>query len=506
MSAHQQEPEQPNRPYSIDLSLELERQLDNESRPSTPPPAERPASLDQVVLTSIVQQLQKDVGVVTKERDTLKAELSKAESDKQGLQAILDQISTKYEKMEEELEKAKTKMLDDEHAISMLRTKVEESRYVPFRALTPTASDRYHRRGLMRLQTETRRMSQVSMPIDTSRVGVPALNFGGPSSNKRASFTPLTGSGAARMNGHKRISSVSDTGFLLSNTSSPDNLLIPSPNAQTVHMSDLQSSAPSHPPVSSNRFSGLFGRTSPPQSLDIPPQDSLVEELEALRREVKTIKSELEDTRHELLEANESREASEACAKALRDFIGETKSVKLPPMPTMTTGEEADTKKSASGWGAFRMWKMDPVVKAEGSNSGSAPPSSVGTRRLWQIDTAAKGSPNGSASSSPMTSAAPFAAKVGNFFGSRASISSIASSALPAPRPPLREPSYTGSDASSMEESVAEPISPVAEIPGATVMVCGTSDSSTDVSLPEPMKTLQKADTAVESISPLPQS
>jgi hypothetical protein len=452
--------------------------------------------MDQVVLTSIVQQLQKDVDVVTKERDKLQVDLSKAESDKQGLQETLDQLTTKYEKMGEELEHANAKMSDDENAITMLRTKVEESR-----------------RGLMRLQTENRRMS--SMSIDVSRAGVPA--FGGPSTNKRASFTPLTGSltGATRMNTHKRISSVSDSGFLLSSTNLPDQHLLPSPNPQTVHMSDLQSAPSSHPPVSSNRFSGLFGRTSPPQSLDLPPQDSLVEELEALRREVKKIKTELEDTKHELIEANESREASEACAKALRDFIGETKSVKLPPMPTMTTGEEADTKKSVSGWGAFRMWKMDPAAKPEGSNNASAPLASVGTRKLWQIDTAAKGAPNssGPASTSPSSgrataaaSAAPFASKVGSFFGSRGSISSIASSALPTPQLPSRKPSYTESDVSSMEESVAEPISPATEVLGPAVMVCGTSDSSTDFRLAEPVKTLQKPDADVENIFPMPES
>jgi hypothetical protein len=446
--------------------------------------------MDQVVLASIVQQLQKDVENVTKERDKLQEQLIKAESDKQGLQETLDQLSPKYEKLKEELEHANEKREDDEHAISMLRTKVEESR-----------------RGLMRLQTENRRMSQGPMTMDMSRAGVPA-------SNKRASFTPLTGTGATRMNGHKRISSVSDSNALLSNTSLPDNYLMPSPNAQTFHPSDTQLTAPSHPPVSSNRFSGLFSRSSPPNSLDLPSNDALIEELEALRREVKTVKTELEDTKHELLEANESREASEACAKALRDFIGETKSVKLPPMPTMTTGEEADTKKSGSGWGAFRMWKTEPAAKVEGGSSGSATPPSAGGRRLWQIDTAAKNAPNGGSASTPppplmrtasISSGAPFTTKVGNFFGSRGSISSVASSsALPIPPSVSREPSYTNSDVSSIGESVVEPISPAVEAPSATIIVRDTSASSADDSLPEPVKALQNPETAVKTILPIP--
>lgn len=368
----------------------------------------------------------------------------------------------------------------------------------------------------MRLQTENRRMSQGPMSIDLSRAGIPA--FGGPSSSKRASFTPLTGTGATRMNGHKRTPSVSDTSVLLPNTGIPDNSLIPSPNIQTTYLSDTQSTTSSHPPVSANRFSGLFGRPSPPQSLELPSHDSLLEELEALRKEVKATKAELEDTRHELLEANESREASEACAKALRDFIGETKSVKLPPMPTMTTGEEADTtKKSVSGWGAFRMWKMDPALKIEGSSSGtSATPPSAGARRLWSIDIAAKVPLNGASASTPpslmrsgsISSVAPFATKVGSFFGSRGSISSIASSALPPPQQPTsREPSYTNSDVSSIGESVVEPISPAMEAPTAIVMVRDTSASLAEDTLPEPVKAaLQKTGTDVDNILPISES
>lgn len=126
-----QDSEQPKRPYSIDLSLELERQLDNESLPPTPAPTAltaRPASLDQTVLASIIHQLQNSLTEVTKERDDLWEKLAKANGDKGGMEETLQQFSYKCEKMEEELEEAKAKMRDDEHAISMLRTKVEESR------------------------------------------------------------------------------------------------------------------------------------------------------------------------------------------------------------------------------------------------------------------------------------------------------------------------------------------------------------------------------------------
>jgi hypothetical protein len=353
-------------------------------------------------------------------------------------------------------------------------------------------------------------MSQVnSMAADTSRTGLTA--FATPLSSKRASFTPLTG--APRTNGHKRISSISDSGLLSSLGLSDNNSVNSNPITQTNHLADLSPS--SHPPISSRRFSGIFGRTSPPESFDTPPNDPLVEELEALRREMKAVKAELEDTRHELSEANEAQEASETCAKALRDFIAETQSsatqsesVKLPPMPTMTTGEEADAKKPSAGWGAFKLWKMEPAIHRD-PNEGPAP---VGTRRMWKVDPTARPAPSGtgSDSSSPSTCtssiAAPFATKIGGFFTSRGSISSAMSSDRPAPQSLHLQPSHNDSDTSSIQDSVVEPISP-SDVPGAPVMVRSTSaSSSTDFCLPEPMKTLQDPIAAPRNMSLTPKS
>ena len=116
------------RPYSIDLSLELERQLDNESLPPTPAPPIRPQSIDQTVLTSLVVQLRQTLAEITSDRDQLREKLVRAETDKNGAEEALHQFTTKCALIEDELEAAKVKMRDDEHAISMLRTKVEESR------------------------------------------------------------------------------------------------------------------------------------------------------------------------------------------------------------------------------------------------------------------------------------------------------------------------------------------------------------------------------------------
>ena len=360
----------------------------------------------------------------------------------------------------------------------------------------------------MRLQTEHRRTTHAStLSVETSRPGLT-----GPSSNKRASFISLT---SASINGHNRLSSVSDSTFLLPGLAVSDHGPVsPGRNLPTDYPFDHSPSASTHPPVSSRRISGIFGRTSSPEAYDLPSKDPLADEVEALRREMKAIKAELDDTKHELSEANEAREASETCANALRDFIAETQPtvsdsgpVRLPPIPTMTTGEEADTPKPASGWGAFRMWKLEPTGKSDPSESTSP----AGTRSLWKVDTSVKSPPNGPASMYSSTSssratpvAAPFAAKIGGFFSSRASISSTSSSSnQPALQTVPPQPSYNGSDTSSIQESVVEPISPASEVPGIPVMVRGSSvSSSTDLGLPEHVKISQEPVAAAGGILP----
>jgi hypothetical protein len=121
--------DQPKRPYSIDLSLELERQLDNESFPPTPAPAARPQSMDQHVLASLIRTLRTTVEDVTKDRDELHEQVTKLMSDKKGADDTVLQLSIRCTRMEEELEGAKVQMREDEHSINMLRTKVEESRW-----------------------------------------------------------------------------------------------------------------------------------------------------------------------------------------------------------------------------------------------------------------------------------------------------------------------------------------------------------------------------------------
>ncbi|KAF5336102.1 hypothetical protein D9611_006218 [Ephemerocybe angulata] len=427
------QPVPPRKHFSIDLSLELEQQLNMESPPVTP--AHFPVTatedlqqlheaLDPEVLAHLVSQLRHSLAEMTKERDGLAKLLAASHTKQASLNDALQHMTEKVTDLGEELNESRKKMRDDEEAISLLRAKVEESR-----------------RGLMRLQTEHKRQSMT--PIDVNRATMMLSN---PPTSKRASFTPLTGRST---NGHRRVSSVSD-GFALLGLTSPD--LNTSPNTQVLTLPDT---AGSNPPPSSARYPTLFGgRSSPPQSdamMDVPLSTS--ETLE-LKESIQRLKAQLEAVQHELSEANEARQASETCVEALRTFIAENNfsngessasSIKLPPPPTMTTGEEEpDTSKkrggaSQGGWG-FKLWGGD--AQAASTVPHSAPLS---------------GPP------------APFQRKLGGLFSSSrsASISSMHSATLP----PLqtnasnmqRLPSHGSSSDTS---SVTEPLSPGDDIHG----------------------------------------
>ncbi|KAL0060879.1 hypothetical protein AAF712_012343 [Marasmius tenuissimus] len=356
------------RPFSIDLSLELERQLESESLPSSPHNAESHPprdSLDPTVLAHIVMQLRQSLADMTKERDDLLALVSTAHSKEAELNDALQHMTDKATTMEEELTEARKKMRDDEEAINLLRSKVEESR-----------------RGLMRLQTENRRHSVA--PIDVPRTGLP-LPFGSPPSSKRASFTPLTGNPTARANSHKRLSSVSDIS------------LADDGQGQVITLSDV-------PTPASSRMSGFFGRSSPPR--DLPMSSS---ELESLKKELASVKTELEETRAELSEVTEAREASETCVKTLREFITENNigsgKVEEPPVVVSGQANSPTGGKQPGGWG-FGLWKVDTAV-------GGVPPGSTNSTNVSPSDPTAT-----------PTTATPFSRKIGGFFTRQPSVSS----------------------------------------------------------------------------------
>jgi hypothetical protein len=118
--------------FSIDLSLELERQLDMEgsppSTPNGPGPSTNRESLDPRVLSHIITQLRKSLEDMTRERDDLVKLLDSATGREASLQDTLQLMTEKATNYEEELTAARKKMKDDEEAIALLRNKVEESR------------------------------------------------------------------------------------------------------------------------------------------------------------------------------------------------------------------------------------------------------------------------------------------------------------------------------------------------------------------------------------------
>ncbi|KAF5369222.1 hypothetical protein D9757_010029 [Collybiopsis confluens] len=418
------------RPFSIDLSLELERQLEMDSDSLPPTPAYNATlqsapvlanmrdSLDPDVLAHIISQLRRSLADMSKERDDLVNLLSGAHSREAELEDALQHMTDKAVGMEEELMVARRKNKDDEEAISLLRSKVEESR-----------------RGLMRLQTENRRQSVIS-PLDLSRV-----NQSPPS--KRASFTPLTGSFSGRPNGHRRISSVSDSGIQALNLNLGLGL---ADTAQVLTVSSDNSMNPSPVP---SRVSGFFGSRSS------PPQEGMVTEsidILSLRKQMTSLKSDLEETRHELTEAIEAREASDTCVIALRAFIEENNvgtgrsstdstSLNLPPLPSTITGNDAGTlMTSKAGWGFGKLWSTRPVP------IGSAP--------------AAVESPS---PSTPVQMPSQLSKKIGGFFTRQPSISSTSSIPIPPEMQGAHRASMYSYESRSDTSSIAEPLSPASD-------------------------------------------
>lgn len=439
------------RPCSIDLTLELERQLDNESLPpSTPVDTQRPQSLDPQVLARIVTNLQSSLTEVTRHRDELANSLSQIQAREKDLTDTLTHMTDKCSILQENLNTANDKAKDDENTICVLRTKVEESRYVtPITYVSCSAVDSALRRGLMRLQSESRRQSQVPPGLDLPRASLASL--AGSQTSKRASFAPLTGSNAVRINAHRRISSVSDSGFAKLDIGSP--LGSPAPTNFTFPDNAMLTSKLAPLP----RSSGSFGCASPPPSVFQPEESA---EVEMLRKELISMRAELDEAKHELNEATEAREASELCVKALRVFIEENNvgatmsnaggSTATPPSSQV---EPKKSTQAAGSWG-FKLWRTEPLAKnPSGATSVPFIPSM----------------PNNVSSPPPQ----PLSRKLGEFFGARsASISSI----TPVKSPRAEgEAMYNGlSDTSSIEESLAEPVSPTSELPRPSVLVRDT--------------------------------
>ncbi|KAF5328225.1 hypothetical protein D9619_013446 [Psilocybe cf. subviscida] len=454
--------------FSIDYSLELERELAMESPPQTPmratastsPALDRQASQssrsafsearsvestpDPEVLAHIVTQLRHSLADMTKEKEELVKLLATANTEEANAKDALQVMTDKATEAEEALAELRKKAREDEEQITMLRAKVEESR-----------------RGLMRLQTENRRASMA--PIDIARAsaaGGGLASFGTTPSAKRASFIPLTGSG--KPGGHKRSPSVNDAAAM----STPDHV-------RAANIASAEAALSGAPSSNSRRVSGFFGRQSPDNLSDGAPEVSASNtiELEAVRKELQAVRDQVDSLKHELVEATEAKEASETCVNALREFIAENNVGvnPLPPPPTMAPSE--DSKKSSgsgSGWG-FKLWGSAPPVEATNSRSSttSAPPTAISVAPSMASSTSMSSPVSASA-------AAPLSRKLTGFFGAKPPPSQeqvlspapqplhLQTNAAKMQLPSQRDSMYSHSDVSS----VVEPISPTSDIHG----------------------------------------
>ena len=128
--AHESHECDPARPHSFDLTLELERQLEAESLPTSPGRLEgRPQSLDTHVLASLVTSLRINVAELTKERDELSASIKDAHGREEDLTSEVRQLKEAQTEKDSELETLRQRVRDDEESIVLLRSKVEESRF-----------------------------------------------------------------------------------------------------------------------------------------------------------------------------------------------------------------------------------------------------------------------------------------------------------------------------------------------------------------------------------------
>ncbi|KAG9101113.1 hypothetical protein FRC06_003341 [Ceratobasidium sp. 370] len=292
-------------------------------------------------------------------------------AERQGLLQALEQAHaalarsrSENDDLKEQLEASKRQIQDQSDQIAMLRGKVEEAR-----------------RGVMRLQTENRRQSQLQLA--NAQEGSVGLR-----SSKRASFIlPPSPGGAVSSAGkhiHRRISSMSDPGRDREHapTASPPSFLTTFPDT-------------------------LPGRVTPPT-----PSPS--------QEEFAALKAELASAQQALQEATDAREASETAVRALREFIAENavgeskvtsgsseglRGLRLPPLPTDAdvADEEASAPRKSEepkrGWGGWLKREPSHVVSkpAPAPAASSTPAPSV--KSVTEEDV-----PTSATTSTPLTS------------------------------------------------------------------------------------------------------
>jgi hypothetical protein len=221
----------------------------------------------------------------------------------------------------------------------------------------------------MRIQAESRRMSgqftggPQPLALDLARPPPSAFgsNFTTPLSAKRSSFITPPSPGLRPLHTHKRNPSLS---------SSPPEI-----------DQDGQDTRTSIPP---RRSGGSPPRNSFASSRTASDNSSLY-----TSPEVESLRAELAAVRAKLVEAQDARQASEDCLRALREFIAQPndaqpspnsqnqglKGLSLPPLPTDNIPDEEDVQEEPkqSGWGGLRLWRQSSVSKPSSSSSRNLP-------------------------------------------------------------------------------------------------------------------------------------
>jgi hypothetical protein len=291
-----------------DFALELSGGLESESNDDDNT-LENIISLDPEVLASLVIQLRTNLSSAVRERNEARGERDHLIGDLAIVQTRLQELEGTQEREVEylnEMVKWRKRCEEAEEQIGNLRGKVEESR-----------------RAVMTLQTQSRRLSQLSVPYGSPH----AQTFGqdsAPSSRtpafqKRMSLQPGTVPGPQppiigappKGRSHQRRSSVSDPEV---GTSSVGSVSSHAPSSyQDTSSQEVDSTMSSKHGSSSRRHSALINR--PIESLLNP----MGAELESLRQELIAVRMELMETKQELWESNEAKEASDVCVKALKE-------------------------------------------------------------------------------------------------------------------------------------------------------------------------------------------
>ncbi|KIM26213.1 hypothetical protein M408DRAFT_197429 [Serendipita vermifera MAFF 305830] len=326
-----------------DFSLELSGGLESESIDEYNT-LESIITLDPEVLASLVVQLRTNLSSAVRERNDARGERDALIGDLAVVQTRLHELESAGEREVEYLNEMSTwrkRCEEAEEQVGLLRSKVEESR-----------------RAVMTLQTQSRRLSQLSVPYASSPH---AQSFGQetpprtPAFQKRMSLQVggSTHLAAQTLMGpppkgraHNRRSSVSESdvvgggGTVSSQSSHAPSSFADSrqPNSDQDHDSSTLSRS------ASRRHSAMI--TRPTESLLNP----MGAELESLRQELIGVRVELMEAKHEAWEAKEAKEASDVCLKALKEFIAENsigdgrdtgsneassiRGLSLPPLPT----------------------------------------------------------------------------------------------------------------------------------------------------------------------------